>query len=295
MVFINSEGKFNDNSYLIDAELYRLKGALSLYVVENAGMRMMIDAGEALMARKIVKKIKEQGLYPIHKLLLSHSHFDHVQGTVKLIKLMKDVEIEVLASENAIKNLKNPEIMNEYFGYKIDPIENVTPLKEGDIIDINGLKLEVFNFFGHTQDSIALLDKKNKNIFVGDSIIDKYDPGTPFPEFVPPDFNESKYLKTFEKLRNLKDQLNSISLGHFSVWKNDDFYKIVDEMEEFHFNAKDSLISWYNENPSLEYITLKYHEKFTPESKIHTKDNMLGLQFTIGWLIDGLKMYGFIK
>lgn len=208
---------------------------------------------------------------------------------------MKDVEIEVLASENAIKNLKNPEIMNEYFGYKIDPIENVTPLKEGDIIDINGLKLEVFNFFGHTQDSIALLDKKNKNIFVGDSIIDKYDPGTPFPEFVPPDFNESKYLKTFEKLRNLKDQLNSISLGHFSVWKNDDFYKIVDEMEEFHFNAKDSLISWYNENPSLEYITLKYHEKFTPESKIHTKDNMLGLQFTIGWLIDGLKMYGFIK
>ncbi|MHA1488188.1 MAG: MBL fold metallo-hydrolase [Promethearchaeota archaeon] len=247
------------------------------------------------MARKIVKKIKEQGLYPIHKLLLSHSHFDHVQGTVKLKKLMKDVEIEVLASEKAIKNLKNPEIMNEYFGYKVDPIENVTPLKEGDIIDIDGLKLEVFDFFGHTQDSIALLDKKNKNIFVGDSIIDKYDPGTPFPEFVPPDFNESKYLKTFEKLRNLKDQLNSISLGHFGVWKNDDFYKIVDEMEEFHFNAKDSLIRWYNENPSLEYITLKYHEEFTPESKIHTKDNMLGLQFTIGWLIDGLKMYGFIK
>jgi len=37
MVFINSEGKFNDNSYLIDAELYRLKGTLSLYVVENNG------------------------------------------------------------------------------------------------------------------------------------------------------------------------------------------------------------------------------------------------------------------
>jgi len=41
MVFINSDGKFNENTYLIDAELYRMKGNLAIY-------------------------IKEFGLYPIH-------------------------------------------------------------------------------------------------------------------------------------------------------------------------------------------------------------------------------------
>ena len=45
MVFINSEGKFNDNSYLIDDMIFRLPGQLSLYIIENKGMRMMIDAG----------------------------------------------------------------------------------------------------------------------------------------------------------------------------------------------------------------------------------------------------------
>ena len=295
MVFINSEGKFNDNSYLIDDMIFRLPGQLSLYIIENKGMRMMIDAGEELAARKIVKKLKDFGAYPIHKILLTHSHFDHVQAVGKLKKLMKEIDIEVLASERAIINLKNPEKMNEYFGYIVDPIENVTPLNEGDIIDLNGLKLEILNFFGHTQDSIAIFDKKNKNIFVGDAIIDKVDHDTIMPEFVPPDFDESAYLKTLDKLRNMKDELNSISLAHFGVWKDEDFNDIVKNTEEFHFNAKNSITAWYNENPSLDYIALKYHEKFIPTSKIHTKENIQGLKFEIEWFIDGLKTMGVIN
>ena len=256
---------------------------------------MLVDTVDPLAARRFVKKIKEQGLYPIHKILLTHSHFDHVQGAGKLKKMMGDTEIEVLASEKAVEKLQDPEEMNEYFSVNVDPIEDITPLKEGDIIDLNGLKLKIFNFFGHTQDSIAIFDERNKNIFVGDSILDKYDQGTMIPEFVPPEFDESEYLKTLSKLRNLKGDLTSIALGHFGVWKDDDFYKIIDEMEDFYHNTKESIIKWYNENPSLEYITLKYHEKFTPNSKIHTKNNILGLQLLIEWLIDGLKTIGFIK
>jgi glyoxylase-like metal-dependent hydrolase (beta-lactamase superfamily II) len=289
MGFINSEGRFNQNTYLIDGELYRMKGNIALYVVENEGMRMMIDVGEALMAKKVLRKLVDLDLYPIHKILLTHSHFDHVQGVGKLKKLMKDTEIEILASEKAIDNLKNPEKMNKDLGYIVDPIENVTPLKEGDIIDLNGLKLEIFNFFGHTQDSIAALDRKNKNIFVGDAIMDKFDQNTFLPEFVPPDFMETTYLKTIQKIRNLKNDLKSLSLAHFGVWTDNDCQKIINDVENFHMDAKNSIIKWFNENPSVNYVTLKYHEKFIPDSKIHTKENIFGLQVVIEWLIKGLK------
>ncbi|MHA1763101.1 MAG: MBL fold metallo-hydrolase [Promethearchaeota archaeon] len=292
MVFINSEGKFNDHSYLIDAQLYRMRGILALYVIENEGHRLLIDAGETLGARKVVQTIKDLGLYPIHEILLTHSHFDHVQGVGKIKKLMKDSEIKVLASEQAIENLKNPEKMNKEFGYHVDPIENVIPLKEGDVIDINGLKLKILNFFGHTQDSIAILDRKNKNIFVGDAIIDRFDPDTYVPEFVPPNFNEDTYLKTLDRLATLKNELNSISLAHFGVWKDQDFHWIVDNVKQFHMKAKASIIKWYHEKPSLDYITLKYHEKFIPNSKIHTKENICGLELVIEWLVKGLKMMG---
>ncbi len=292
MVFINTEGKFNANSYLIDAQLYRMRGNLALYVIENEGHRLLIDAGETLGARKVVKTIKDLGLYPIHEILLTHSHFDHVQGVGKIKKLMKDSEIKVLASERAIENLKYPEKMNKDFGYHVDPIENVVPLKEGDILDVNGLKLEILNFFGHTQDSIAILDRKNKNIFVGDAIMDRFDPDTYVPEFVPPDFNEDAYLKTLDRLADLKNEINSISLAHFGVWKAQDFHWIIDNVKKFHLEAKASIIKWHEENPSLEYITLKYHEKFIPHSKIHTKENIHGLELVIEWLMKGLKMMG---
>jgi glyoxylase-like metal-dependent hydrolase (beta-lactamase superfamily II) len=295
MVHINTEGKFNDNTYLIDAELYKLKGSLSIYVIENDSMRIMIDAPSELGVRKFINKLKEYELYPIHKIILTHSHFDHIQGVEKLKKLMPESEIEILASEKAIDNLKNPERMNKIFGYKVPVIENVTPLEEGDIIDVNGLQLEIFNFFGHTQDSIAILDRKNKNLFVGDAIIDRFDQNTHIPEFAPPDFKESELLKTFEKLRNLKNRVNSISMPHFGVWSGKELDEILDMMERFHFDAKNSIIEWYNENPALEYVTSKYHEKFVPNSTIHTKENIHGLQLLIEWQIIQLKMSGYIN
>lgn len=290
MVFIKTEGKFNDNSYLIDAEMFKTKGMLSIYVIENEGMRMMIDTGEALTARKIIKKLKDFQIFPIHKILLTHSHVDHIQGVHRLKKFMKETQIEILASENAINDLKNPERLNTYFGFNFDPIEDVIPLKEGDVIDLNGLKLKIYNFFGHTQDSIAIFDEKNKNIFVGDAIIDQSDYNTFNPVLFGPDFNEEQLLKTYDKLRDIKD-LNSISLGHFGVWEGQDCNKILNEMEELYFKTKNSLIKWYNENNSLDDIALKYHETFIPNSK----ENIMVLKWLIEMSLDCLKAIGYIS
>ncbi|MFX0082367.1 MAG: MBL fold metallo-hydrolase [Candidatus Hodarchaeota archaeon] len=149
IVIINSEGKFDDHHYLLDGMTIGLPKFLSIYIIENNGMRMMIDVGETLKARTIIKKLKDFGLYPIHKIVLTHSHWDHAQGLSKLIKLMKDEGVEILASENAVENLRLPEKMIEGFeGINFDPFEgDITPLKEGDIIDLNGLELEIKNFF----------------------------------------------------------------------------------------------------------------------------------------------------
>ncbi|HEC36862.1 hypothetical protein LCGC14_0766590 [marine sediment metagenome] len=247
------------------------------------------------MARKFVKKLIEFDLYPVHKILLTHSHYDHIQSVGKLKKLMKETEIEVLASENAIKNLKDPESYNEDYDMRVRPIEEVTPLKGGDIIDLKGLELEVFNFFGHSQDSIAILDKENKNIFVGDAIMMRWDPETPTAPIMPPDFNESELLKTFEKLRNLKSKINSISFAHFGAYMDEDCDKIIDEMQELYFNVKSSLIKWYNENPSIDYIVPLYYDKFTPNSKIESRENPVLLKMVLGWAMEGMKKSGFIS
>ncbi|MFW9873951.1 MAG: MBL fold metallo-hydrolase [Candidatus Thorarchaeota archaeon] len=292
--FIYKEGKFNDNTYLIDGFLFGSPRSLALYVVENSGTRMLIDTSTAEMSERIVKMLKQFKIYPIHKILLSHTHWDHTAGVNKLKALMNEVDIEVLASENAIENLKNPTVMNAAFETTFEPIDDVIPLKEGDLIDLNGLKLEVFNFFGHTMDSIAILDEKNSNIFTGDAIIDKSGYTYLQPTFMPPEFNEAELLKTFQKLRDLKEKLNSITLAHFGVWTDEDFETILNEMEDFHFKTKKAIIQWYNENLSSREITLKYFETFIPKSKVVEYGLLDNLEMNIKWLIEGLKGSGFI-
>ena len=294
MTIINSEGKINDNYYLIDGMTMGTQKFLSIYIIEHGGMRLMIDVGETLKSRKIIKKIKDLGLYPIHKIILSHSHWDHAQGLSKIINSMKESEVEVLAAENAVDNLRNPErMMKGYEGMgDLYPFEQaVTPLKEGDIIDINGLELEVMNFFGHTMDSIALFDKKNRNLFVGDAIIMRLDENAFFAPLMPPEFNEAELLKTFNKLRNLKDKVDSISLAHFGIWKDAHFTQILNEMEDSYFKVKNFLIEWYNENPSIEYITSKYYQTITPNSKFWTEK---AFEIFINMMINGLKYSEFI-
>ena len=293
MVYIDSEGKVNDNTYLIDAMLYRLPHQMSIYVIENNGMRLLIDTGDSIAANKIFRKLKEFNLLPIHKVLITHSHWDHFQGHEKLGKKLGDIEI--LASEHAIENLKNPEKINDVYNYEAPPIDNATPLKEGDIIDLNGFELEVLNLFGHTQDSIGLLDRINKNLFSGDAIPYRFEPESQVPNFMPPDFNETELLKTFQKVRDMRDELDYISIDHFGVWKDEDLTSMLENMEEFHFKTKNAMIEWYEKNPDINALTLKYHETFMPNSTIHTKDNMLGLELVISWLIEGLKGSGFLN
>ena len=295
MTNIDKEGKFNDNTYIFDGRYMNLSHFLSVYIIENNGMRVMIDTPSESYVRKFLRNLQELGLYPIHKIILTHSHCDHVSGAARVRKMIKDVDVEILASENAIDNLKHPDKMNDAFGIKVTPVENVTPLKEGEIIKINDLELEVINLFGHTMDSIGILDKKNKNLFPGDSIMVKNDNETFFPIYTPPDFHESEQLKAFKKLKDMRDEYNSISLPHYGVWKGESKDQILNEMEDLYFKSKEVFIEWYKDNPSIEDITLKYHDKFLQNSKRLTKENVLGFKFYIGWLIDSLKISGFIE
>ena len=294
MVIINSEGKVNDIYYLIDGMTMGMPKFLSIYIIENNGKRLMIDVGETLKTRKIVKKLKELNLYPVDIIVLTHSHWDHAQGIKKMHEAMNNPDLEIFASENAIENIKSPEKMIEGFQgvSEVYPFEGVKPLKEGDVIDLNGLELEILNMFGHTMDSIAIYDKKNKTLFAGDSIIMRLDKDAFFIPLMPPDFHEEELLKTFNRLREMKDNLNSIALAHFGIWKDDHFGQILEEMEDSYFKVKKALINWYNENLSMDGITSEYVKTFMPDSKFWNEKIFL---FIIDMMISGLRTSGFIK
>ena len=49
---------------------------------------------------------------------------------------------------------------------------NFIPIREGDVIDLGGRPLRIFDIPGHTLGSIAILDEKNRVLISGDSVQD---------------------------------------------------------------------------------------------------------------------------
>ena len=90
------------------------------------------------------------------------------------------------------------------------------------------------------------------------------------------------------------DKINSITMAHFGVWTDEDLDIILDEMEEMYIKTKNAIIQWYNDKLSSKEITLKYYETFIPNSKMKEFGLLDNLEMNIKWLIEGLKLSGFL-
>ena len=101
------------------------------------------------------------------------------------------------------------ELADRYDHYKgIEP--PVSPLWEGDIIDLGGRRFEVILIPGHTPGSIALLDEQNRILLGGDSVNDDViamcDQGRNF----------DAYICSLEKLMRLRSRFDTVYAPHGS-------------------------------------------------------------------------------
>ena len=115
------------------------------------------------------------------EIILTHEHWDHTQGAVPLVQAMGR-DVTVYTSSKAKPIIEGPTRMAYDYGVgTIGPVKNIIPLEEGDVVDLGGAELEIMDVCGHAPGHVALYDRANRNIFLGDSIGNKIDPTT----FVP--------------------------------------------------------------------------------------------------------------
>ena len=229
----------NGNTSMIDIELFGLKRVCALYLVKN-GKTCLVDSGTKKEAKGIIKALDSIGAFPPDMIILTHSHWDHTQGVPTLCREAKKrgKTITVMASEKAISNLKD-QAWNSVFNekHKFENITDVDPLKDGQIVDLDGLELEVFNFSGHCADDIALWDQKNKTIFLGDSLGYKFEHYLFFPPFMPPFWNKDGFYSAAEKLKQI--DYEKICLAHFGCIDGK-------EAKDFPNETVSAMETWWN-------------------------------------------------
>jgi len=228
MTSMRKQGRINENTTLIDYGLFGIACGGAIYLIEGE-KKCVIDGGTRGEAPRIFRTLRDLDAFPPDIIILTHSHWDHTQGVPFLRKKasQQQKDIEIMASERALPLLEDQswnEILTEG---PFKSIKDVTPLREGDTVDLGGITLKIYDVPGHAKDHIAILDEKSKNIFVGDAIGVKTGDQFFIPPFQPPYWDRDEFYNSVNKLKEI--DYDSLCLAHFGYIFGDEARGILDE------------------------------------------------------------------
>ena len=187
------------------------------YLILGSKRALLFDTGLGIgNIRYVVDQLTR---LPI-TVLNSHTHIDHIGGNAQFSDVLgTDTAYTRFNTRGAphaeLEEMVRPERLCGNWpagfkpeGYAISGFRVSRFVKDGDVIDLGRRKLEVLQVPGHTPDSLALLDRKNKLLFTGDTFY-------PGPIFLyVPESDVSAYKSSIERLAKLSPALDLLLPGH---------------------------------------------------------------------------------
>ena len=172
----------------------------------------IIDTGTGLYSIEIKETIKEYiDLSKIKQIILTHEHFDHVGGTLDILKATNG-NAEIFAHNNTLRKLEKGESsFARLLGGVMPKIHVDTALSDSENLIIGDEEFEVLHTPGHSPGSICFYCKKIKSLISGDTIFAHGD----FGRYDLPGGDFSSLLKSIDRLTDL--DVKDLYPGHGPV------------------------------------------------------------------------------
>jgi glyoxylase-like metal-dependent hydrolase (beta-lactamase superfamily II) len=272
---IRKPGKVNEHIWFLGRE------ESGVYLLEGNHGFMIVNGGMSYIVSELLQQFKEFDIDEnrIKKLLILHSHFDHV-GIVPFFK-RRHPEIEIYASQrgweilqmdkaivtinefsrNVAKRMKKEDV---YSTYDIDWRNDVSgkTIREGDRMDLGDLEVSILEIPGHSSCCIAAYVPSLKALFATDG------GGIPFDQTIVTSGNSNytKYQQSLEKLKDL--EVDYYCADHYGYVVGEEAREFISKtievaketrarIEEVYCSTRDIdaaarklISSFYEENPS---------------------------------------------
>lgn len=198
------------------------KKFISIYVLK-ARKVALIDVGPSVSVENLISGLAELNINPtdISYILTTHIHLDHAGGIGTAIKQMPNAIVIVHArggrhlidparlwedSQRALRKLAL-----RYGTIEPVPQERILLAKDGMVLNLGEMEIEVLNTPGHALHHLSFLDRKEGRLFAGEAA-GIYIKGLIRPAAAPP-FNLEQALTSLDKLIRLGT--TSLYYAHF--------------------------------------------------------------------------------
>jgi glyoxylase-like metal-dependent hydrolase (beta-lactamase superfamily II) len=187
------------------------------YLITGSEFSLLFDTGNGIGD---IKAITNQLTNKPVKVLNSHSHIDHIGGNYSFKTILSpSTEFSFIRSRGVGNEVVSPEVSAEALckelpqgvtdkNHRIKSYLITEKVQDGDIIDLGIRRLEVLLITGHTDDSIALLDRDAGFLWTGDSLYEG-------PIWLwAPETDLAAYKASITRLSKLVPQLTSLFPAH---------------------------------------------------------------------------------
>lgn len=146
-----STGPIETNSYLL--------------ACSSSKLAVVIDVGQN--SAKQLMQYAEKHQLQIIKILLTHSHWDHI-ADVAFLK--NHLHIPVYIHQDDALNVKTPGSDGLPLQFSIEGVEVDHYLSNGEMIDIGNLHIKVIHTPGHSPGCVCFYEELQKVLFSGDTL-----------------------------------------------------------------------------------------------------------------------------
>jgi glyoxylase-like metal-dependent hydrolase (beta-lactamase superfamily II) len=219
-----------EKTYAMDVRIDRVETAFTVYFI-GEGKGLLIEPGPTAIIPSIQEAMRRLGMTDLGYIIPTHIHMDHAGALGSLAQLFPNAKVLLhpLGAKHAIDPSRLIKSTKMAFGDDFErfygPVlavrqsQVVTP-SDGEIFSINGRDLQVIHTPGHAPHHLSIFDQKTKGLFSGEAL-GIPSPGatlSPVPAAAPPSFDMEDYLKTMEKLRQLRPRV--LLYSHDGVGRN---------------------------------------------------------------------------
>jgi hydroxyacylglutathione hydrolase len=211
---------------------------VNVYLIDGGSEFVLIDIGYLEAVDDIVDLIRKMDfkLSTCKMIIATHADADHIQGLAKARDLMKTKvaahALSVEPIETGDRILTYATIKAQDFEIPMPPCKVDVVLKEGEILKVGNLKLEVWHTPGHTAGQLAF--KMGNLLFSGDNIykdscvgaIDAHH-GSSIPDFL-------------QSLKRIKaDDADFLLPSHGPVFRRDPkiLQKAIERLSQYQYMA----------------------------------------------------------
>ncbi len=187
--------KVNDHIWLLND-----KNEATGYLVAGKEQALVIDT---MMGYEDVRAVAGTLTDLPVSVVNTHGHSDHIYGNI----YFKEACINPKDMALAEREFADPRFRAATEPLGLKPAE-FREVREGDVFDLGGLVLEVYETPGHTPGSIVLLDRADRILFTGDTIIEQT--WMQLEESMPMEI----LLASLNKVQKFRGQFDYVLTGH---------------------------------------------------------------------------------